>query len=1437
MKSCCLRLGSRHHLVAPPIIRWPRISPGAVVGATLTGMSDHSTGAGSTERRTARAARAGVVLLLLAAGIAPLLAQERVAFRHLTIADGLSQNAVSAVAQDRRGFMWFGTKDGLNRYDGYQFVVFRHDPFDSTSISDSEIMSLFEDSRGWLWVGTRGGGLNRFDRTHERFERVKAGPARNITAIAEDASGAIWVGSAGEGLFRLTIGRQGDVAVERFVHSPADGGSLSNDRVRAVLVDRHGVLWVGTDVGLDRREAAGTGGVAFTHFTTRSPAALALADTTVSALHEDGHGRLWIGTLPGISAFDSARTTIRHYYHRYRTYRYGWGRAVSLEEDRSGDMWVSTASELMRLDPSTGTFTYFRHDPENLESINSDLPTQVYRDRSDVIWVGTNGYGINTYDPKASRFQTFRRPQNWPSRQAGFSVYTLFEDRAGTVWIDAGLLYKWNRTTGEFKSFETNSNRPNDFGNTGVWSIVEDPPGFLWTATYQGLYHYEIATGRYRQYAPSPADSTGLPEQPVYDVFRDRDSVIWAVTENFLVRLVDAERGRFRIYRFKERPTTGQWGFPSTVQDSSGALWLGSDQGLARFDPKTESFRHFRHDPRQPGSLSHDAIRAILPDPREPNRFLWIGTAGGGLNRFNVDSGTFVHFTSLNGLPNDVVYGVLPDSSGRLWLSTNKGLSRFDPRTQRFRNYDADDGLQSNEFNSGAAFRSRSGELFFGGIYGFNYFRPEDIRDNPSVPAVAITGFRRGNRYETVRDTATVLRTTISEADTLRLSYRDAVITFEFAALEYSAPAKNRYAYRMVGFNNDWFESGAVRAATYTNLPPGHYTFQVRASNNDGIWNDRGASLAIVILPPWWRTWWAYTLYGVLALAVLYAARRYEMNRLRLKNRLEIEHLEGEQLRELDRARSRLFANVSHEFRTPLTLTMGPLDDLRAGLHGPLTPAAAEQVDLARRNAGRVLDLINEILELARAESGRETLHARRLDLGAFVGSVARTFVPLAERKAIAYDIQGLAEQVTVYADRDHLDRALSNLLSNAFKFTPNGGAVRVTVTDDDHSARITVRDSGPGIPASDLNLVFDRFHRGRTAGTQPGTGIGLALARELVVLHGGSIAVESEEGFGSTFTVTLRKGRSHLANDQIVDDGLPAAWTPRGSSASQVSPPLSTATVTPNGEPDVSAFDDDVTTVLVVDDNAEVRTYVKQHLVPRYRVLEAVDGHQGLEMARRLLPDLVLSDVMMPVMDGYALCRALKSDPETDFLPVILLTARAEAEDKLAGLTERADDYLTKPFDVRELLARIGNIIAMRRRLRERFGAGHLTMHPAPVDVAPADRVFLDQVRSAIESHLGDESYSVERLANDVAQSRGNLHRRLRELIDESPSDLIRRMRLERAAELLEAGAGSVGEIAYAVGFKSVAHFSNAFNEQHGVRPSAWRERSLAKGVVESPS
>jgi signal transduction histidine kinase/ligand-binding sensor domain-containing protein/CheY-like chemotaxis protein len=1367
-------------------------------------------------------------LLLLTTALLPVPAWGQAmevapTFRHLTVADGLSQNAVAAVVQDQRGFMWFGTKDGLNRYDGHSFVIFRHDPLDPTSISDSDITALFEDREGRLWVGTRNGGLNRFDRDRESFHRYGSGFGAPVSAIAQDAAGDLWIGTDGAGLLRLRRGQvdRADAKWDRFTHDPADPASLGHDRVRAVLVDRPGTLWVGTEGGLDRHDPDSRG---FTRYTSEPGSPVQLIDRSIFALLEDDDGRLWMGSTPGISVLDAGRTSIRHHYHRYRTFRYGWGEAIQMLQDRSGRFWISTHSELMRFDPQTDAFQYLRHDPLAGTGISSNVPTALYQDRSEVIWVGSNGYGIDIHDPKGERFRTFRRPATRPYRESGFSVHTLFEDSGGNLWINAGLLYRWNRRTGEFVSFETASDRLDDFGNTGVWSILEHPRGFLWAGSYRGLYHHEIATGRSRHYRHDAADPEGLPEVEVKEVFRDREGTLWAVTENYLAKLVDPAGGRFVSYLYNEQPTTKAWTFPSLVQTADGHLWFGSLQGLVRFDPRRETFRHYRNDPLDPTSLGHDGVLALLRDPLQPDRILWVGTAGGGLNRFDIAAGTFYRYTTAQGLPNNVVYGVLPDDGGHLWLSTNRGLARFDPGTGEVRSFDAADGLQSNEFNSGAAFRSASGELFFGGIYGFNYFRPEDIRDNPHRPAVVITGLRRLNRREAVGDTGSILERSIVETTSLRVLARDNVLIFEFAALDYSAPAKNRYAYRMRGFNDTWIDADDTRTATYTNLPPGSYTFQVRGSNNDGVWNETGTSLDLRILPPWWRSPWAYALYLLLSAGVLLGARHYEMNRIRLRHRAEQESAHAERFRELDRARSRFFANVSHEFRTPLTLTLGPLDDLQAGFHGPLAHAMAEQVGLARRNAGRVLELIDQLLEVARLEVGSTPLRAQRVELGTFVAQLGEAFRPLAERRSVELALEVPRQPLTVYADPAHLERILANLLSNAFKFTRSGGSVRLTVEAGPPTARISVRDDGPGITAADLPHIFDRFYRGNEAAGrhQPGTGIGLALARELVALHGGTLEVESEEGAGSTFTVSLPIGRDHLTPEQVVDDEPLEDWTPR------LALPSTPVEEPPAGEAAVSGQDgipEDVTTVLVVEDNVELRAFVRMHLQGRFRVVEAADGLQGLELARRVLPDLVLSDVMMPGLDGYALCRALKEDPETDFIPVILLTARAAMEDRLSGLRESADAYLTKPFQVEELTTQIDNLIALRRRLRERF-AGKVVrmMHPAPVEVASSDAKLLEQVRGVIETHLAEEDFSVEALARLVAHSRGHLHRRLKEINGESPSDLLRRMRLERAAQLLEAGAGSVSEIAYGVGFKSVAHFSNRFQDHFGVRPSAYR-------------
>ena len=1350
-------------------------------------------------------------------------------FQHLTIDDGLSQNVADALLQDRQGFIWIGTKDGLNRFDGVEFVVYRHDPFDVGTLSEDHVTALTEDHDGTLWIGTDGGGLNRFDRVTGRAVRYRHSPTEAIDAIAVAPDGAVWVATWGDGVHRLD-GADRDRPDAPFTVYPTAPGPASI--IGDVISDPEGTVWAATDDGIWRLPV---GAAAFVRH----------SDGDSGGLLVTRGGVLWsVATDPPSPYLSAQRLTAG------RSSSAAWvlrnlpvtvtPRVRSVAEGPDGALWI--APGLAHVDPATRDVTVVPYADDEPFGLRSGTISLLW-DRGGVLWAGTNGYGIDRFDARGTRFERIDQPDLAPV--PGFSVRTIHEARGGDLWISAGTVLYRKKADGSWEVFKDRGPR---LGVSQVYGIAEDRKGRMWVAMAQGLVRYDPATGTQR---PFPREDLagwpggGLDAVPL-GLVADRRGTLWGLTARYLVRIDDPETGRATAFRYAD--TYGsrvEDTFPPLVEDGRGGFWIGTGLGLVRFDPETGASRRYTTDPDDPASLRNDRVLSILPDPRRPDDVLWVGTAGGGLNRLDVATGRFTHVTTPT-LPNDVVYGVLPDAEGRLWLSTNRGLARYDPETGDVRAFDVNDGLQSNEFNAGASHRGRSGRLYFGGIHGVSAFDPMAVTDNPHRPPTVLTGLSLGGRPVAVGDSTGLLDRELWATDALHLGPRQNAFTFTFAALDYAASEKNRYAYRLDGFDPGWVEAGTRRTATYTNVPPGRYTFRVRGTNNDGVWGDETA-LTVVVAAPWWRTLWALAVWAALGVGAVLAVGWARRSRADLRQRLDRERLEAEQLRTLDQSRSRLFANVSHEFRTPLTLTIGPLDDIRDGLYGDVPAPLAEPLDLARRNAGRVLSLINQILEVARLEAGRVRLEARPVDLGALADRGAEAFRPLADRRGITFTVDPPPSHVVVYGDPEHLGTILSNLLSNALKFTPQGGAVRVSVGREAEAgtACLAVRDSGPGIPPADLPNIFDRFHRIDPDGTRAvGTGIGLALAKELSELHGGSLSAESDEGFGSTFTLTLPLGHEHLPVDAVHRDAPPVGWlggddtpaadaleAPPALSGDGQSAPLPLVPLAPPAA-------DDRTTVLVVEDHPDLRAHVRRHLEPAYRVVEAADGEAGLRAARALLPDLVLSDVMMPGLDGLALCRALKAGPATDFIPVVLLTARAAPEDRVEGLAGEADDYLTKPFDPSELRARVANLIRGRRRLAERYRREGValvlgddaevvpTLQPSAPDATPADVAFTDLVRAAIEASLDDETFGVEALAAAVGLSRSQLHRRLRETLDVTPSEALRTMRLERAAQLLAVRAGTVSEVAYAVGFKSVSHFSNAFAERFGHRPSEHMER-----------
>lgn len=1414
-----------------------------------------ATGCGTPERETEADGPAAP-----AERIAPV-ATDAMRFRHLTVENGLSQNAVFDILQDREGFVWMGTKDGINRHDGREVTVYRHDPFDAATLPSSYVTALLESADGHLWVGTLDAGVARLDPATGEVVRYANSPREEITALAEGADGTLWIGTRDDGLYRLA-GAEPEAEVVAFRHDPSDPASLSDDRVDALLVDRDGTVWIGTLAGLDRREGDG-----FTRFNvTAETDPEDLAPDRVTALMQTADGTIWAATPFGMSRVnDPATGAFTPFPFPPRDPHFTWGEVLDLAEGPDGGLWCATQSMLRRFDPEAGTYTYVLYDADNPDGLSGSYLLSLLWDRSNVLWVGTNGYGLNLYDAKSARFGTLDRPEagDGASEWSTFSARALFEDRDGRVWVAVhNQVYVQDEPGGELLPFRPRGQIPPDWA-TPVWSmdassIAQDREGAIWLTDEDGLHRYDPAARQYRVYRHDPDDPESMLEpksaERIRGVFEDRAGTIWVVTRCSISRLDDPEAGRFRHVRHcpdDEGRDPGGTMFLSMHEDTRGRFWIATETGLLRFDPRTGEARRYQTDPSDPTSLSNDRVLSVLADPQTPDDVLWIGTAGGGLNRFDVDAETFQHITEADGLPNNVVYGVLPDDDGRLWLSTNRGLARYDPRTGAVQTYDARDGLQSNEFNTASFHRGGSGKLYFGGVYGVNVFDPADFEDNPFVPAVALTGLRIGDQPVTVGDATGLLAREPWATEPLRLGPSENMVTVSFAALDFSAPEKNRYAYRMEGLDDDWIQAGTDGSATYTNLPAGRYTFRVRGSNNDGVWNEVGTSLALVVSPPWWRSWWAYAVYALLLGGLVAAVMRYREDRRRLAQEAADERREAEALRELDRSKNAFFANVSHEFRTPLTLTLGPLDDVLAGDYGPVPEMASAPLRMARRSAERVLALINQILDLSRLEADSAPLRAQRADLATFVSTHLETFGPIAAHRRIRVTFVPPENPVEVWLDPEKAGTILTNVIGNAFKFTPEGGTVRLGVEADGVEARVIVRDSGPGIAEPDLARVFDRFYQAHTDADHPlGTGIGLALSREVATLHGGTLTAESEIGFGSTFTLTLPLGRDHLRPDQV--DASP--WTPPAPFV----PVPETADAAPEADP-VDDEAEDRTTVLVVDDHADIRAFVRRHLERGgYRVTEATDGEDALASVRQRLPDVVISDVMMPRLDGLGLCRALREDPDTDFLPILLLTAKATTEDRLEGLAELCDGYLTKPFDVRELVVRVDTLLALRRRLRDRFAAhgvpsgdgasgdGHmgdgrsgdgragdgylsadaLTVAPADTAHTPvesADDVFVTSVHEAIRQNLADESFGVGVLAETMGLSRSHLLRRTTALMDASPSDLIRSARLDQAARLLSARAGTVSEIAYAVGFKSVAHFSDAFLAHTGMRPSAY--------------
>ncbi len=1214
--------------------------------------------------------------------------KEKINFEHLSVEDGLSQSTVLCILQDSKGFLWFGTGVGLNKYDGYDFVKYRSEQGNPNSLSHNSIRDIIEDRAGILWIGTEGGGLDKFDPRTGTFDHYRADPGspnslndNDIFTILEDRSGLLWIGTNTGGLNRF------DPVSEIFSfyrNDPDNPNSLSVGKVRAIYEDRDGIIWVGTDSGGLNKFDPGTGN--FSHYKNEPDNPQSLSNDFILNIYGDREGILWIGTYGGgLDRFDPRTGGFTHYRHDPGNPNSLCSDQVwTICRDREGKLWLGTADGVDKFDPTAETFTHYSADAEKPDSLSSSEVRAIYLDRSGVLWFGSVLGGINKYSREKQRFAHFHRRLGDTRSLSSNQVLNIYEDRSGVFWIGTlDGLNMFDREKEEFTRYRSDPNDPHSLSNNSVLAICEDRGGVLWIGTLGGLDMFDREKGRFTRYKTSAGDLTTMNDR-IISMIEDHLGYLWMGTPEGLYKL-DQSRKNYTHYRKQSAHANSLSDNVIMIifEDSQGELWIGTHNGLNKFHREKEQFTRYLSDPLRPGTLSYNEVICIHEDRLGT---LWFGTTA-GLNKYNRRTGTFSTYGKKDGLPGDVIHGVLEDNNGKLWISTDNGLSKFDPETGEYRNYDSKDGLQSNEFKYGASCRSRSGEMFFGGINGFNAFFPEDIIDNFYPPAIVITDLKIFNKSVRVGekvDGFTILKKHISEAGEIKLSHKHAAFSFEYAALHYAVPGKNRCAYKMEGVDIDWNYVGSRRFAAYAHLSPGEYTFRVKGCNNDGAWNETGASVKIVIPPPPWRTWWAYTFY-VLAFIVIVTA--YILSQ---KKKLAYERSVNERLREVDRLKDEFLANTSHELRTPLNGIIGIAESLLKGVSGPLSEKTESNLQMVVYSGKRLSNLVNDLLDYSRLKERDLTLQSRPVDMRSLTEVVLLLTKPLISGKPLQLKNE-IGENIPlVYGDENRLQQIMHNLVGNAAKFTPSG-AVTVSAQESRGMVIIKVTDTGIGIAADKLENIFKSFEQvdASTVREYGGTGLGLSITKQLVELHCGTVEVESEVGKGSTFRFTV----------PICSPDAPPAPVMALAAAAISSLPM--ARVRPDSGPIRRASFGAGTApepgcgyrVLAVDDELVNLQVLINHLsLHKYTVIEAADGQRALEIISSAAekPDIVLLDVMMPRMSGYDVCREIRRHYTASELPVIMLTAKNQLVNLMEGLDSGANDYLTKPFSSEELLERI---------------------------------------------------------------------------------------------------------------------------------------------------
>ena len=1318
-------------------------------------------------------------------------------FKHYTTTQGLSQGSVIDIHQDHTGYLWFGTREGLNKFDGTKFSSFRQNSEDPTSLSDSWVTSIFEDSRKNLWVGTKK-GLNKYNPNKENFYDANLWTtesklaSQEIWGIVQYNDSLLFV-STSSGIASINLNTKETIFS---VKQNNNKNSLTNNLTRSIYNANDGNLWICT---IDKIEKYNIVNDTWTHFNYPEGVSQSNNRTSSPKIFKDVSGNVWLGYSKGLAILDSKTNGFKNYYLANK-------RAIENEvrtfcEDKFNNLWIGTYTGLVILNETEKTIQKIKHDENNPTSLSQNSIYKILKDNKGDLWIGTWAGGINYFDYSYDIFKYFSAGP--VKSMLNYKVTSsIIETKQKNLWIgtEGGGINFYDQKTRLFTYFKHDPKNKNSISSNNVKSMIQDRLGNLWIGTHDGGLNYLNTNKKpykFNHFEGVQQNGVRISDKRILAILEDANNNIWIGTLTSGLLQYDHKRKEFTKFNYSLKSINAIY-----QSNDPDYLFLTGSQGLEKINIHTKVISKIPINIKN--AESNKTVNCVY---QHTDNMIWIGTEGDGLFSFNMETKQTSKYGIQQGLLNEVIYGILPDNEGNLWFSTNNGISRLNLQTKAVKNFDESDGLQGSEFNYGAYSKSSDGILYFGGTNGLNYFNPAHILENKFVPNVDIYNMRVSNKpFKTLTDSI----------QHIELLYDQNDFSFDFTALNFSQANKNQFAYKLEGFDSDWNYIGNQKTATYTNIDQGSYVFKVKASNNDQYWNENGDQIHIKIHPAPWKTVWAYLCYTLFLFILSYATLVLIRLRNREKNELKKEKLNRERLEEVNQMKLKLFTNISHDFRTPLTLIVGPLQRMIENNMGD--EFIQKQHITMQRNANMLLQLITQLLDFRKSESGKLELHASESNIVAFTKELKMAFDDLAKIKSIKYNFGSEHQEILLWFDKIKMKKILFNLLSNAFKYTEDESEVSIFMETTATELIIKITNFGEEIPKKNLKHVFDRYYRSDQDGFKSGSGIGLALTKSLIDLHKGKISVTSSEKDGTTFTVKLLLGDQHIEDSQKVIKQEAQKSKDLIDSFENEQPNDHDNETQNNIEIDAAK-----PTILIVEDNHDVRNFVKEIFLSSYNIYEAENGNNAIDLANNKNIDLIISDIMMPIMDGLELCKLIKTNITTSHIPVILLTAKTDSAHQNDGFNFGADAYITKPFDASLLEVRVNNLLKTRENLISKFKKD-IILTPKELTVTSTDELFLEKAIQIIEENITDPEFNVHVFTKQMSMSRSVLYRKLKALTNQSITEFIRAIKLKKAGQLIAGTKMHISEIAYEVGFSDLKYFRKCFKAQFNELPSNYR-------------